>query len=130
MGGTKAGGLKARDTNLKSNPNFYSEMGKLGGSSGNTGGFYKRQELAKISGAKGGRKSRRGPIHPDSVFTACWKKHRGDSLAVSKELGYSYSATKQKYYKMRRNNIELMNAPLMSKHKKSWLKQLFGGLYG
>lgn len=32
MAGTKLGGLKARDTNLKNNPDFYKEIGKLGGS--------------------------------------------------------------------------------------------------
>lgn len=31
MPGTKVGGLKARETNLKNNPNFYREIGKLGG---------------------------------------------------------------------------------------------------
>ena len=32
MPGTKAGGLKAAQKNLASNPNFYAEIGRKGGS--------------------------------------------------------------------------------------------------
>lgn len=31
MSGNSVGGKKARDTNLKRNPNFYKELGKMGG---------------------------------------------------------------------------------------------------
>jgi len=59
MAGTKIGGLKAKEKNLAKDPNFYSKIGKIGGQNGNTGGFAANPELARIAGAKGGRKSRR-----------------------------------------------------------------------
>lgn len=59
MPGTKVGGLKARETNLKNSPNFYREIGKLGGQKCCRKGFAVNPELARIVGAKGGRKSRR-----------------------------------------------------------------------
>lgn len=61
MPGTKAGGKQAAATNkAKFGENFYREIGKIGGQAGHTGGFYANRELARIAGAKGGRKSRRG----------------------------------------------------------------------
>lgn len=60
MSGTKAGGLKARKTNLKKHgKDFYRIIGSKGGQNGHTGGFAANRELARIAGAKGGRKSRR-----------------------------------------------------------------------
>lgn len=71
MAGTKAGGLKAAATNKeKYGEGFYSRIGKKGGQNGTTGGFgattvgedgMTGRERARIAGAKGGRKSRRGP---------------------------------------------------------------------
>ena len=62
MAGTKAGGRKAAITNkMKYGPDFYSNIGRKGGTNGHTGGFASDPELAKIAGAKGGRKSKRGP---------------------------------------------------------------------
>lgn len=60
MAGTVEGGKKAAAKNLARNPNFYAEIGRIGGSNGNTGGFAANPELARIAGAKGGKKSRRG----------------------------------------------------------------------
>lgn len=61
MSGTRAGGLKARQTNLKKyGKNFYRNIGYLGGSNGHTGGFASNPTLAKLAGAKGGRNSKRG----------------------------------------------------------------------
>lgn len=60
MAGTKLGGLKARDTNLKNNPDFYKEIGKLGGQKCVMKGFALNPKLARQAGAKGGRISRRG----------------------------------------------------------------------
>jgi len=61
MAGTKAGGQKAAATNLKKyGPDFYRNIGSMGGRNGNTGGFAANPELAKIAGARGGRISRRG----------------------------------------------------------------------
>lgn len=62
MAGTKAGGRKAAITNkMKYGPDFYANIGRKGGTNGHTGGFASNPELAKIAGAKGGRKSKRGP---------------------------------------------------------------------
>lgn len=62
MAGTTAGGKKAAATNrLKYGHKFYSEIGKIGGRNGHTGGFAADPELAKIAGKLGGQKSRRGP---------------------------------------------------------------------
>ena len=61
MAGTKAGGKKAAATNKKLyGKDFYKKMGQKGGRNGHTGGFYANPELAKLAGAKGGRKSSRG----------------------------------------------------------------------
>lgn len=60
MPGTKTGGLKARETNLKKyGKEFYRIIGSKGGQNGHTGGFAARPELARTAGAKGGRISRR-----------------------------------------------------------------------
>lgn len=62
MSGTREGGLKARNTNLeKHGKDFYRNIGRKGGQNGHTGGFAANPELARTAGAKGGRKSRRGP---------------------------------------------------------------------
>lgn len=62
MAGTKAGGQKAAKTNrAKYGSDFYAEIGRKGGHNGHTGGFASDPELARIAGAKGGRKSKRGP---------------------------------------------------------------------
>jgi general stress protein YciG len=61
MSGTKAGGIKAAKTNLQRHgADFYKRIGHIGGQNGHTGGFAANPALAKIAGAKGGRKSRRG----------------------------------------------------------------------
>ena len=60
MAGTVSGGKAAANTNkLKYGDDFYKRIGALGGMKGTTGGFYANRELARIAGAKGGRKSRR-----------------------------------------------------------------------
>lgn len=61
MAGTKEGGRKASITNkLKYGEDFYANIGRKGGRNGHTGGFASNPELAKIAGAIGGRKSKRG----------------------------------------------------------------------
>ena len=61
MSGTKAGGIKAAKTNLQRHgADFYKRIGHIGGQNGHTGGFAANPALARIAGAKGGRKSRRG----------------------------------------------------------------------
>lgn len=60
MAGTKDGGKRAADTNLKKHgADFYARIGAMGGKKGRTGGFYANRDLARTAGAKGGRISRR-----------------------------------------------------------------------
>lgn len=62
MAGTSKGGMKAAATNKKKyGSDFYAEIGRKGGRNGHTGGFAANPELARIAGAKGGRKSKRRP---------------------------------------------------------------------
>lgn len=71
MGGTIEGGKKAAATNKRIyGEDFYSRIGRLGGSRGHTGGFASTivgpdgltgSERARRVGAVGGRRSRRGP---------------------------------------------------------------------
>lgn len=62
MAGTKAGGIKARNTNyLRNGADFYKRIGAKGGRNGHTGGFAANPALARIAGRKGGLISRRGP---------------------------------------------------------------------
>lgn len=61
MSGTKAGALKARDTNYnKYGKDFFKNIGRIGGQNGHTGGFAANPELAKEAGRIGGAISRRG----------------------------------------------------------------------
>lgn len=39
MTGTRAGGLKTAQKNIAKNPDFYHQIGGIGGKNGNTGGF-------------------------------------------------------------------------------------------
>lgn len=61
MAGNRKQGLKARDTNLKNNPNFYQDLGKASwkNRTHGTGGFTGNPERARKLGALGGAKSRR-----------------------------------------------------------------------
>ena len=63
MSGTKAGGLKARETNKsKYGDDYYARQGKKGGSVSHpeTRYFALHPEFAKIAGKKGGQISKRG----------------------------------------------------------------------
>lgn len=62
MSGTKAGGIKARDKNLRNNPLHYQKMGALGGKAPNKApkGFAAMTpERRSAAGKKGGATSRR-----------------------------------------------------------------------
>lgn len=61
MAGTKKGGELAAKTNkLRHGPKFYAQIGKIGGKKSRNGGFAANRDLARLAGAKGGKKSRRG----------------------------------------------------------------------
>lgn len=59
MAGTIAGGRKAAKANLEKDPDFYKKIGKRGGESSGTGGFFANRELARTAGRKGGQISRK-----------------------------------------------------------------------
>ena len=72
MAGTKAGGIKARETNLKLHGiDFYKRIGSMGGKAGDPSkkGFASNIERAKKAGTKGGKISKRGPA----------KKHKAEA---------------------------------------------------
>ena len=62
MAGNKIGGAKAKAKNLEKNPNFYSDLGKIGGKvKGTLKGFAGMSpEKRSLAGKKGGSISRRG----------------------------------------------------------------------
>lgn len=70
MSGTPVGGDKAAKTNIKRHgKNFYAVIGQKGGRKGRTGGFASLKvgddgltgpQRARLAGAQGGKKSRRG----------------------------------------------------------------------
>lgn len=65
MAGTRAGGLKAAETNKLrygdgfTKENFYSQIGRKGGRISRGGGFAQSHELAVWAGTKGGKISKR-----------------------------------------------------------------------
>ena len=63
MTNTKEGAQKARDHNLAKDPNYYKNIGRIGGRAPTTGGF-KDKELAKRA-SKAGLKKRWGNKHAD-----------------------------------------------------------------
>ena len=61
MAGTLEGGRKAAKTNKELyGSDFYKRIGAIGGRNGTTGGFAANRELARVAGAIGGAKSKRG----------------------------------------------------------------------
>lgn len=56
MSGTKEGGIKTRDTNLKKHgKDFYKEIGRKGGQKTGKKGFALNPALAVVAGRKGGK---------------------------------------------------------------------------
>ena len=86
MAGTKEGGLKARATNkAKYGRDYYRRIGSIGGRNGHTGGFASNPELAKIAGAKGGRRSKRGKALKDKDRTPNYYAKDDDILVRKAE---------------------------------------------
>ena len=56
MSGTKIGGLKAKEKNLKRDKDFYKKIGSKGGKNGHTGGFFGDSERAEKCGRIGAYK--------------------------------------------------------------------------
>lgn len=94
MSGTKAGGIKARQTNLERHgSDFYVNIGKKGGMCGSTGGFASDKvgkdgltgkERAKMAGRKGGRLSKRG-----KGYDVIWERVK-ESVMQAREDGHSF----------------------------------------
>lgn len=94
MSGTVAGGKKAAATNMKKyGKDFYKKNGKKGGQNGHTGGFYANHELARIAGAKGGKKSRRGPAKKKAKIASIDSNVNVEPVGVVRELQH-YDAKK------------------------------------
>lgn len=55
MAGNREGGIKTRDKHLAINPNFYQEIGSIGGKAKVPKGFAVNRELARTAGMLGGR---------------------------------------------------------------------------
>lgn len=73
MSGSKIGGAKARDRNLSNNPNFYADIGRIGGRNSSNGGFahdsrtfwqklLRKPKASVLAGRKGGAISRRNKV--------------------------------------------------------------------
>lgn len=61
MSGNHETGIKARETLLKKDPDFYKKLGKLGGKVKNSRkGFGTNRELASEVGKIGGQRGKRG----------------------------------------------------------------------
>lgn len=83
MAGTKAGALKAAATNkAKYGKDFYRELGRKGGKLGHTGGFAANPTLARLAGAKGGKKSKRGPSEHTIARIKRANKLLGEGLTI------------------------------------------------
>lgn len=93
MAGTKEGGLKAAATNkAKYGDNFYSNIGKMGGSNGSPDrGFGSEKvgkdgltgrERARLAGEKGGKKSKRGPSKQTKARIKRAKKLLSEGLTI------------------------------------------------
>lgn len=97
MAGTREGGRKTAQTNKERHgEDFYRRIGKKGGSNSHTGGFASQTvgkdgltgaERAKIAGAKGGSKSRRGASkHPKQSQHPKQSHCRLDKINSTREL--------------------------------------------
>lgn len=125
MPGTIAGGKKAAMTNrAEYGEDFYRRIGAMGGANGKTGGFAANPELARIAGAKGGRRSRRTYIElSDEVvdaFIETWNRS-DNQTEVGKKLSMSPGQLyyrKQKVEKLRGSRLKFLPR---TPRKKKWV---------
>ena len=60
MAGTSQGGRVAAQHNKKKyGKDFYARIGAMGGKKSRTGGFFANPDLARMAGAKGGKRSQK-----------------------------------------------------------------------
>jgi general stress protein YciG len=77
MPGTKSGGVKAMNTNkARYGENFPELIGAMGGKVSRGGGFAANRELARIAGAKGGKKSKRPKALTQEQKEALWEQRQ------------------------------------------------------
>ena len=97
MSGTLEGGRKAAATNkAKYGKEFYADIGRKGGRNGHTGGFAANPELARIAGAKGGKKSKRGPAKRGGrVISANYNE--AQLARIREELGWNDDQAREDY---------------------------------
>lgn len=78
---SREGAKKAYATNIKNNPNFYRDIGRVGGSVKNPSkGFGSNRSLAKLAGIRGGAVSRRKVSKEACIIPGCGvvgKRSRG-----------------------------------------------------
>lgn len=120
MAGTKTGAKKASNTmRARYGDNYYHRIGKVGGQSGRTGGFYANREAARSAGAKGGRISNRSGIknknkRPLWALLINWRRIVKEYVKV---YGYDilYEAIATAYCKDT-NMDDLRNASIVVEH--------------
>lgn len=99
MSGTLEGGRKAAATNkAKYGKEFYSNIGRKGGSKSHpeTRPFAANPELARIAGAKGGKKSKRGPAKRGGrVISANYNE--AQLARIREELGWNDDQAREDY---------------------------------
>ena len=118
MAGTKAGGMKAAATNkAKYGKEFYARIGKKGGQNGHTGGFAANPELARLAGAKGGKKSKRG------------KAKRNAEGHALKTNGEEYARGEKRISAVPKPKIHHINTTLTEEEKKEQRRKIFRGFF-
>lgn len=101
MVGTISGGKKAAQTNIeKYGDDFYRRIGAKGGRNGNTGGFSGNPEKARLAGAKGGRKSKRGPgvqkkLDENAEDIIAMRENGSSMRQIAEEYGVSLGTIKR-----------------------------------
>ena len=121
MSGTLDGGRKAAATNkAKYGKEFYADIGRKGGRNGHTGGFAANPELARIAGAKGGKKSKRGPAKRGGrVISANYNE--AQLARIREELGWNDDQAREDY----KPNEPLIKDDKIRKAVRAWAEALY-----